>query len=349
MIEKLKEEVKRLISIPSHRNFLPILEYIEERLFFIPFEKQEVPGKGYNLIYKNSPFMVNTHVDTVPPIDMKNPFSPIENNCSIYGRGAADTKGLIASLIIALEKFREENPDKEVPVSISFTVDEEQNTALGSGYLLNRLEGINSILVLEPTYGKICSKQMGTLEFSLNVSVPSFHASEFEKGENPVKMGMYAVEKIEKLLNRPVNIIEFKSGWKLYATPKSASILCEVKIFEKEDYREVQTKIKDLLDSYFKGKVSFTLEDAENFIVFKKKDMFPLIKKAYTEALGKKPVEGVMPSWTDAANFHKAGKECVVFGFGNLADSHTNREHITFEELENNFKVLYRLLSILSH
>ena len=344
---KVKEEVKKLISIPSHRKFTPILEYIEDRLSYIPFERQEVPEKGYNLIYKNSEILINTHVDTVPPISMKNPFNPKEIDRKIYGRGAADTKGLLASLIIALDLFREAFPDKEIPVSIALTVDEEQNTALGSEYLLKKLEGIKYALVLEPTYGKLCNKQMGTLEFTLDVETSSYHASEFEKGKNAVKIACDVIKEIENKLKRPVNILNIHGGWKLYLTPKNTSVLAEVKVFEKEDYKEVEKKIKNVVRDF--PEVNYALEDAENFLSFKKGKLYKLLEKSYKEALRQNPQEGIMPSWTDAANFAKAGIECVVFGFGRLDISHTEREYITVEELLNNVKVFYRFFSILTH
>ncbi len=347
MIEKVAKELKTLISIPSHRDFIPILEYLEERLPYIPFYRQEVPGKGYNLIYKKSEILINTHVDTVPPMGMRNPFEPKEIDGKIYGRGAADTKGLIASLIVALDMFKENFPDKEIPVSIAFTVDEEQNTALGSEYLLKEIDGIEYALVLEPTYGKLCNKQMGTLEFSLLIEGDSFHASEFERGKNTIKKGCEIISKIEEKLKRPVNVLQFKGGWNFYATPKRAEVLAEVKLFENEDITKIEKKIKNLLKDY--PEATYNLEDAENFLVFKKGKLFKILEKAYKEALNEKPQEGIMPSWTDAANFAKKGIQCVIFGFGKLYDCHTEREHISIDELERNVKVFYKLLSILSH
>ncbi|NPA53043.1 MAG: M20 family metallopeptidase [Aquificae bacterium] len=347
IVEKAVKELKTLISIPSHRDFLPILKYLEERLSYISFKRQEVPGKGYNLIYKGSDILINTHVDTVPPMGMKEPFEPKEIDGKIYGRGAADTKGLIASLIVTLDLFKETFPDREIPVSLAFTVDEEQNTALGSEYLLKEIEGIKYALVLEPTYGKLCNKQMGTFEFSLSITGNSFHASEFEKGENTIKKGFEIISKIENKLKRPVNILHFKGGWNFYATPKNAHILGEIKLFENEEITGVEKKIQNLLKDY--PEATYQLEDAENFLVFKKGKLFKTLEKAYKEALQEKPQEGIMPSWTDAANFAKKGIECVIFGFGKLCDCHTEREHITKEELEKNVKIFYKLLSILSH
>ena len=353
-IKKIIEETKRLISIPSYEDCSDIQEYLKERLDFITFEKQEVGkvvngNQQFNLININKPFLINTHVDTVPPINMENPFVPLEKENKIYGRGAADTKGLIASLIIALEMFKENFPEKEIPVSLAFTVDEENHTALGSEKLLDVIDNIESILVLEPTYGIICDKQMGTLEFELEVETDSVHASEFEKVKNPAKIGFEYLQEIENILKRPVNIINFQSGWDYYAVPEKAYILAEVKIFENEKFEEIEKKIRGI--SKFKNfkSTKYKTVDFENFLNFKKHHLLKNLEKAYESALNEKAKIGIMPSWTDAANYHKKNVESIVFGFGSLKDAHTKREHISIKDLEKMTKVLYNLFSILSH
>jgi acetylornithine deacetylase/succinyl-diaminopimelate desuccinylase len=347
-LEKAKKELFNLISIPSHRDFSRILEYIEKRLDYISFERQPVEDKDYNLISidPSKPVLINTHVDTVPPIKMKNPFSPIEKNGKIYGRGAADTKGLIASLITALDLFREKYPDREIPVSLAFTVDEENNSALGSQKLLNKLDRISYAVVLEPTYGQVCIKQMGSVEFSLKIETVSYHASEFERSENPAKKIFSTISRLESRLGREINILCFRSGWKHYLTPDTAEILAEIKVYEGEKAdqieRVIETVIKDIPGAYYKG------IDKEDFISFPESFIFKKVSEAYRYVFGRSAPKGIMPSWTDAANFKKVGLECVVFGFGSLADSHTEREYITEEELMSNTAVLYSLFTILS-
>ncbi|HCB70557.1 MAG TPA: succinyl-diaminopimelate desuccinylase [Persephonella sp.] len=347
-LEAVKEELFNLISIPSHREFSKILEYLEKRLDYIQFEKQPVKDKDYNLISidPSRPVLINTHVDTVPPIRMKNPFKPVEIDGKIYGRGAADTKGLIASLIVALDLFRDRYPDREIPVSLAFTVDEEQNSALGSEVLVNNLEGIDYAVVLEPTYGKICVKQMGTVEFKLKVKSDSYHASEFERADNPVKKVFSAIKRIESRLGREVNILSFRSGWEHYATPDEAEVLAEIKVYEGEKADQLEKLIKGTVEKELD--VNYKGIDKEDFISFPEGFIFRKLCQAYRAVIGKEPQTGVMPSWTDAANFKKAGIECVIFGFGSLADCHTEREYITVEELKSNTAVLYSLLTILS-
>ncbi|WP_293448237.1 M20/M25/M40 family metallo-hydrolase [Persephonella sp.] len=350
LISRLKKELYNLVSIPSHRDCDRINRYIKNRLSFINFNDQFVGKRNLYNIYSISPekpVLINTHVDTVPPISMKNPFSPVEKNGRIYGRGACDTKGLIASLIIALEDFKKNNPEKDIPVSIAFTVDEEENTALGSERLVEVLDGITSAVVLEPTYGKVCTKQMGSYEFSLRIKLPSAHGSEFERFKNPSKEAFKVIDMIEKELKRPVNIIKFISGWDYYAVPEKAQLLCEFKVFENELISEIEAKLSNVIDR-FEYEVELEVEDFEEFLSFKKGNLYNLVCRSYEKAIGEKPKEGIMPSWTDASNFHKAGLECVIFGFCSLQDCHTDRENISVEDLHLMYQVLYNLFSILN-
>ncbi len=348
--ERLKTYLKELISIPSYEDCDEIQNYLMEKLPYFNWEKQYVGKKDlYNIldIKPNKPFLINTHVDTVPPIDMENPFEAIERNGAIYGRGAADTKGLIASLIVAIETFRLHNPERELPFSIAFTVDEEQNTALGSEKLKEVLGPIKYALVLEPTYGRICNKQMGALEFRLSIEVESAHAAEFEKFKNPSKIACDCIYGAEKHLERLVNIIKFNSGWEYYAIPKHAEVLAELKIYEGEKAEVVEERLKNFLREY--KNIEYRREDIEDFHFFGEGLAVKVMKEAYQKAIGKEPEMGVMSSWTDAANIYKAGVECIVFGTSHLDVAHTNREHITIKQMVDMTKILYSLFSILSH
>ncbi|WP_456402152.1 M20 family metallopeptidase [Persephonella sp.] len=346
----LKEELYRLISIPSHNDCINILNYLEDRIDFIKFDKQFVKDNEYNLIHldNSKPVLLCTHVDTVPPISMKDPFKPREIDGKIFGRGASDTKGLIASLITALDLYRKNFNSSDIPVSLAFTVDEEQNSAMGSEKLLEKLDGISSALILEPTYGKICVSQMGTFEFELEIKTESFHGSEFEKGYNPVKVTFEIINRLEKELNRSINIIHFRSGSNHYVTPDKAKLLCEIKLFDGESVGEIERKIKEILEYFTDFSPIFNVVDVEPYLNFGKDGLLDILKEAHIRGVGKEGVEDVMPSWTDAANLHKKGINCIVFGYGNLALSHTDREYIEVEDLIRNTNVIYNLLVILS-
>ena len=347
MREKVKETLKELIAIPSvSGKERAVLEYIERRLHAagVPLRKQEIEEDRYNLFYDSgSEFLISVHVDTVPPDGFKNAYKPVEKDGRIYGRGASDVKGAIASLITAVEEYKKQNPDKELPVSLAFVVDEEQNTALGSEKLPEVLNGVKYILVLEPTYGLLCTKQFGALEFSVKIKCKSAHGAEYEKVENPTKVFINLLNKLEEALRREVNVIMIRSGTKIYKVPRSCEALLEFKVFEGEDLGELKKKVESVLKEInTECSIEWNVEDEEAFQSFKTDGLLPVLEEVLTEIEGQAK-KGVMPSWTDASNYHKAGYHCVVFGYGSLIDSHTDRESISVEELEKFTKFFLKL------
>ncbi len=346
--ERVKALLKELISIRSiSGREESIQRFIEERLKKkgVSLEKQEVERGRYNLLYRGrKPYLISCHVDTVPSLGMRDAFKPKEVNGRIYGRGASDVKGAIASLITAVEVFKELHPEEEIPVSIAFVVDEENNSALGSEKIRERLKEHQFCIVLEPTYGLICTSQYGTLEFSLVVRGESVHGAEFEKTENPVKVLMKILGILEEKLSRPVNVLRIRGGSGHYVVPESCHALMEVKLFRGESWEEVDRRIREILKGIETScKVDYKLEDAENYIEFRCNGFAEFLGSVYEEANGERPKRGEMPSWTDAANYHNHGYSCVVFGHGSLKESHTDREGISVEELERMTRFFLKL------
>ncbi len=334
--KKVSTLLKELIAIKSVSGYEKnIQEFIRSFLRNVGVEtrEQEVQKDRYNLFYlTDSPYVISCHVDTVPPVDMRFPYRAVERDGRIYGRGASDVKGALASLLTTVELFRKEGGN--IPVSLAFVVDEETNTALGSERAVELLGEDKKCLVLEPTYGLLCTSQEGALEFSLKVECESAHGAEFEKVENPIKVIMKAVEGIEKRLGRKVNIIMIKGGSKAYLVPKRCSALLEVKVYKGETWQSIENQIREVLRKLNTGCIlEYAREDAQDFIEFRRGTLIEILKRSFEEATGEVAREGTMPSWTDASNYHRAGYECVVFGYGNLKDSHTDRESIAVDEL----------------
>ncbi len=341
--EKLVEELRRLISIPSYGKYeVKILEYIEEKLkkLNIPYERQEITEKGsYNIICGKGDFIISCHVDTVPPITMKNPTEARIEGGLVYGRGANDVKGQIAYTLVALEEYVRRNG--EVPLTIAFVVDEENNSALGSDLFSENIGDAHKCLVLEPTSGRICTSQEGALEFRLISRGITAHGAESYKYYNPIKGIMDVVYLIEEILSREVSIFQIKGGWNYYVVPDKCELLAEVKVYKGESWEEVETKIKRAISSYT-GEVEYIREDAENFIEFKKGILYEMMCDILKDIRGKDPEEGVMSSWTDAANYHARGSECIVFGYGDLETAHTERECIEIKDLEEGFNFMLK-------
>lgn len=101
----------------------------------------------------------NAHYDVVP-VSGKwrhgDAFSGKVENGWIHGRGTADMKGAIASLILALRALQATGAAPALDVEVSFTADEETDSALGAGWVVEH-GGVHPdyALVLEGGEGRM--------------------------------------------------------------------------------------------------------------------------------------------------------------------------------------------------
>ena len=88
---------------------------------------------------KSKTLHFNAHYDVVPVSGAwrhGDAFSGKVEEAWIYGRGTADMKGSIASLLLALRALEATGTAPALNVEVSFTADEETDSALGAGWVV---------------------------------------------------------------------------------------------------------------------------------------------------------------------------------------------------------------------
>jgi len=165
-------------------------------------EKMPVEGERFNVYATNNnvaPVMVfSTHFDTVPP------FIPSrEDDDNIYGRGACDTKGIIAAMLAATERLRGE--DKNVPIALLFVVGEERDSQGAKVANLHAPDPRPRFLINgEPTENKVATASKGTLRVELTARGKMAHSAYPHLGESATEKLLDALERIRKV-KLPVN------------------------------------------------------------------------------------------------------------------------------------------------
>jgi len=99
------------------------------------------------------------HTDVVPPGPLEQwtspPFAPTLRDGRLYGRGAADMKGAVAALVLALERFVADTPNHRGRISLLLTSDEEGIAVDGVARVVPELERLgwlpDHVLVGEPS------------------------------------------------------------------------------------------------------------------------------------------------------------------------------------------------------
>lgn len=144
------------------------------------------PGRSNVLALWGTPEVVlSTHMDTVPP------FMPAGEDAEfIYGRGACDAKGIVASQVTAAERLVEEGV---VDFGLLFLVGEEEMS--DGAQAANRMAlGVKYIVNGEPTENKLVIGTKGILRVDIRTRGRMAHSAYPELGES-------AIEKLLDVLN----------------------------------------------------------------------------------------------------------------------------------------------------
>ncbi len=144
-------------------------------------------------------FVCLGHTDVVPPGPLGEwtspPFAPTIRDGLLYGRGAADMKGSVASFVVALSRFVARHPDHPGTVALLLTSDEEGVARDGTVKVLARLaergERIRYCLVGEPSCGTLFGDTVkhgrrGSLSGDLTIHGVQGHIAYPELCENPI-------------------------------------------------------------------------------------------------------------------------------------------------------------------
>ena len=182
------------------------------------FEKIAGRANIVGYIGNRSPtLLVACHLDVVPPGNGwdTDPFKSVVRNGRIYGRGANDNKGQMASMLV-LAKFLKDNESK---LNGSFLLigaaDEERGSDLGLKYLLDEC-GVSADFAIVPDVAHnmkiIDVGEKGALFLNITSYGKQAHGSTPEKGTN-------AIWNMVELLNQLKNIQFQRLSHELFSHP----------------------------------------------------------------------------------------------------------------------------------
>ena len=146
------------------------------------------------------------HTDVVPTGPESQwsypPFNPTAIDGQLYGRGAADMKGSLAAMVVAVEQFVADHPNHDGRIAFLITSDEEGIAANGTVKVVNWLQEQNIIpefcLVGEPSSTARCGDvikngRRGSLGCTMAVKGKQGHVAYPQFARNPIHSAMPAI------------------------------------------------------------------------------------------------------------------------------------------------------------
>lgn len=309
------ELTRKLISIPSISGdekavAVFLAEYLTSAGFDV--ELQEAGDNRPNVYARlgEPEVVLSTHTDTVPPYVELN-----EDDDFIYGRGACDTKGIIAAMLKAGDALMEEGVRD---FGLLFVVGEEAGS-IGARQA-NEIPNRSRYLINgEPTESKLALGSKGALRAILRSRGRAAHSAYPEKGESAIDklLGVLADlrqvdwPRDETLGATTMNIGMIKGGVAANVIPPEA----EGELM----FRVVTTNesLKRVIEGVAGSRVEIEYTFACDPVFTEKIDGFETTVVAFT---------------TDIPALGNWGKP-LLFGPGSILDAHTPGEKISKREI----------------
>jgi succinyl-diaminopimelate desuccinylase len=215
------------------------------------------------------------HIDVVPA-EGWDAFNPRVKDGKIWGRGAADMKGGLVGMLIALDQAKNKNLNYDV--SCIITTDEEDSQADQLRYLVKFIEPVKgaSVFSLDSSAGFVSVANLGLLQMDVSVKGKSVHSAMAHRGINAVEKAIPILHELLRLKTRVVkrkskvktnpdtgltvmesrlNINIVKGGIKANIIPESCLISIDRRLIPEENLedaeRELMAALRSVPDVYW--------------------------------------------------------------------------------------------------
>jgi acetylornithine deacetylase len=310
---------RQLIDVPSPtESELAVAELLENELTRLGYDtrRHDVTPTRFNVLALaggKPRVLFNSHIDTVPPW-----FASSEDEEFIYGRGACDTKGIIAAMIAAGERLRARNVDD---FGFLFVVGEETDS-IGAKTANTMFANLGSeyVVVGEPTESIFARASKGALTCILRFEGVAAHSAYPHLGDSAINRMVAAIAEInatewgshEVLGNTTVNVGVVRGGQRPNIIPAEAE--CELIFRVAGDTDDVERRLGELIAKHG-GRITMSRGNPPQFM---------------TVPAGQP--SAVVSFNTDVPWLTALGKP-LLFGPGSILDAHGVNEKIAKKDL----------------
>ena len=308
-----------------------------------------LPGRP-NLIARFAPLdgrpriLFGPHLDTVGVANMNiDPFGGEIREGKIWGRGASDTKGPMAAMLIALQRNRDQLAS--LPIAIDFVafMGEESGQWGSKNFVKHHGKPYDFALVGEPTSMEIVHLTKGSLWATLRATGRAAHSSQPERGENAIVKLATAVLDIQRELgsslasfshpqlgHSTLNIGLIRGGSRPNIVPDLAEAELDIRITP--SLARSGGGLQLLRDCIARHQLPLELVNPHENPPMETSADHPMIQRLLITPPGSKLA--CAPWFSDAAHLSHGGIPSVCIGPGSIDQAHTADEHINIDDLK---------------
>ncbi|MGA9115621.1 MAG: YgeY family selenium metabolism-linked hydrolase [Bacteroidota bacterium] len=363
------EFLRDLISIPSLSSREgAVIRRVEEEMRRCGFDEVVIDGMGNVLGRIGSGKTVlayDAHVDTVdvgdPSAWKTDPFGGEVRDGLVYGRGACDMKGALASIVHGGKILKETGLEGDFTLYVVGSVQEEDCDGLCWQYILGE-GGLrpDAVVITEPTNLGIYRGHRGRMEIEVRTTGVSCHGSAPERGVNAIYRMAPVIREVEalhaSLKGEPflgkgsVTIAEIRStspslcavadsctihlDRRLAAADTMESALSEIRRLPSVVRAEAEVRVLEYAVPSWKGLVYPTRKYYPTWLLGEDHPLLGAGQETFRRLFAREPEVG---RWVFSTNgvavMGMHGIPCIGFGPGNELFAHMATEHVPVDHL----------------
>ncbi len=305
------------------------------------------------------------HTDVVPAGDENawntKPFEPTIKDGYLYGRGAADMKGGLASMVTATEKYLKENPNHNSRIAFLITSDEEGVAVNGTVKVMEFLnesnQKIDYCLLGEPSSTSITGDvikngRRGSLNGVLKINGKQGHVAYPHLAKNPIHLVSPALDDLCKqewdngndyFPATSFQISNMHSGDGVTnVIPGDAQVMFNFRYSTETTKEELQKKVHEIFDSH---NLDYSIEWSHSGYPFltPKGELVSACIQAIKKTKGIETELSTSGGTSDGRFIAQEGTQVVELGPVN-ATIHQVNESVLVQDLDDLSEIYYQVL-----
>lgn len=369
------EVLRKMISfktVNSPGDEKPLAEYIKGMLEDIGLEvelddlgnnRANVVGRLFGTGERNK-LLFNGHLDTVPPGEnewLHGPYSGDVVDGKIYGRGAADMKGGLAAMLIALKAVKASGMKLKGDFVYSATAGEETDSIGAVKFVRDGgLDGVGAIIIGEPSSNGVNIAEKGAFWVEITTFGKTAHGAFPDNGINAViHMNAFLSELLKykfkytenEVVGHPtMNISTINGGVKTNVVPDKCTLTIDMRTVPGMDHDEIIRDFEKIIEKLsneirdFKGEVK-VLNNRQAVETKANNPFVELAVDTVREEFNKEIEAKGVNFYTDASIFLPAKQiPCIFYGPGDANMAHQPNEFITIDSLMEAVHFYYKLI-----
>jgi acetylornithine deacetylase len=378
-LDRTKDLLRHLIAFPtvSADSNLQMIDFAADLLDRCGAQVEVITapcGTKANLFATMGPAQVNGgillsgHSDVVPVTDQdwnSDPFTLIEKDARLYGRGTCDMKGFIAAVLAMAPSYAERVRNR--PLHFSFTYDEETG-CLGAQHLGRILQerGLTPgvAIIGEPTMMRIIEGHKGCYEYSTHFQGLEGHGSAPDLGVNAVETAVRYVNVLLDLKDKlrgwapedspfdppwtTINVGALHGGSVHNVIAPKAQVDWEMRPVQTADADFVKEALRSYCDDVLLPRMRRVYPEAsiELEVIGEVAGLIPTreneARQIVSELTGANSAD-VVAFGTEAGIFQALGTDVVVCGPGSIEQAHKADELVSLDQMAQCIGMLDRL------